>query len=238
MPVREDGDLSRHRPKPRDQPIGAIRHLRGRLTARAPVVKEIPVRSRGENVHGALSFIVAIVPLGQIRFNLRSGSQPRELARLLRALPRAGEHPAKRNGREPTPKRPRLILAARSQGNVRPTGVPARQRPLGFAVSNEVKTLNHVLSADRLYFMSVERMDCRSRRRFEVTLRFAGSRASAGIARLRLALPRSRPGGVGGIDEGFRQALGGGVPPPRAGILVDEEFGASILSHGRASTDT
>ena len=31
------------------------------------------------------------------------------------------------------------------------------------------------------------------------------------------------------IYEGFRQALGHGVPTPRAGILVDEEFGAGIL---------
>jgi myo-inositol catabolism protein IolC len=31
------------------------------------------------------------------------------------------------------------------------------------------------------------------------------------------------------IYEGFRQALGEGVPTPHAGILVDEEFGAGIL---------
>ncbi len=31
------------------------------------------------------------------------------------------------------------------------------------------------------------------------------------------------------IYEGFRQALGRGVPPASAGILVDEEFGADIL---------
>jgi myo-inositol catabolism protein IolC len=31
------------------------------------------------------------------------------------------------------------------------------------------------------------------------------------------------------IYDGFRQALGEGVPTPRAGILVDEEFGAEIL---------
>jgi Uncharacterized protein conserved in bacteria (DUF2090) len=31
------------------------------------------------------------------------------------------------------------------------------------------------------------------------------------------------------IYEGFRQALGEGVPAPHAGILVDEEFGAGIL---------
>ncbi|MEO7158311.1 MAG: DUF2090 domain-containing protein [Vicinamibacterales bacterium] len=36
------------------------------------------------------------------------------------------------------------------------------------------------------------------------------------------------------IYEGFRQALGSGVPTPRAGILVDEEFGAGILRDATA----
>jgi myo-inositol catabolism protein IolC len=36
------------------------------------------------------------------------------------------------------------------------------------------------------------------------------------------------------IYEGFRQALGHGVPTPRAGILVDEEFGAEILRDANA----
>ena len=31
------------------------------------------------------------------------------------------------------------------------------------------------------------------------------------------------------IYDGFRQALGDGVPADRAGILVDEEFGAQVL---------
>ena len=31
------------------------------------------------------------------------------------------------------------------------------------------------------------------------------------------------------IHDGFRQALGNGVPKSRAGILIDEEFGAGIL---------
>lgn len=37
------------------------------------------------------------------------------------------------------------------------------------------------------------------------------------------------------IYEGFRHALGGGLPPARAGILVDEEFGAGILREASAS---
>ena len=35
---------------------------------------------------------------------------------------------------------PRLVLAARRQRNVRTTGMLTGERPLGFAVSNEVKS--------------------------------------------------------------------------------------------------
>lgn len=37
------------------------------------------------------------------------------------------------------------------------------------------------------------------------------------------------------IYDGFRQALGDGVPADRAGILVDEEFGAQVLDDAHAS---
>ena len=37
------------------------------------------------------------------------------------------------------------------------------------------------------------------------------------------------------IYEGFRQALGGDLPISKAGLLVDEEFGAGILHDARAN---
>ena len=37
------------------------------------------------------------------------------------------------------------------------------------------------------------------------------------------------------IYEGFRHALGGDLPTDRAGILLDEEFGAAILRDARAN---
>ena len=91
-----------------------------------------------------------------------------QLTRLSRALPRAGQHVAKRDGPKALPKLQGFVLAARGQRNVRPTGVLAGQRPLGFAVSNEKKALDHLLSVDDPYFTSVERIARSSRRRFEV----------------------------------------------------------------------
>ena len=46
---------------------------------------------------------------------------------------------------------PRPVLAARGHRNVRATGVLAGERPLGFAVSNEVKAREPVLPVDYLF---------------------------------------------------------------------------------------
>jgi hypothetical protein len=66
-------------------------------------------------------------------------------------LPRGGQHTSKLNVPEALSKFQRPILAARDQRNVRATGVPAGERPLGFAVSNEVKAREHVLPVDYLF---------------------------------------------------------------------------------------
>jgi hypothetical protein len=72
------------------------------------------------------------------------------LTRSSHALPRAGQHTSKLDVPEALSKFPRPVLATRSQRNVRAPGVLAGERPLGFAVSNEVNAREHVLPADYL----------------------------------------------------------------------------------------
>jgi hypothetical protein len=60
------------------------------------------------------------------------------LTRSSRALPRVGQHPGKLDVPEARSKFPRPVLPWRGQRNVRATGVLAGERPLGFAVPNEV----------------------------------------------------------------------------------------------------
>ena len=69
MAVREERDVSIQRAEPGDEPVRAVGNLGGHFTARTTVPKEIPVRPRFANVHGVLSFVIAIVPLRQVRFD-------------------------------------------------------------------------------------------------------------------------------------------------------------------------
>ncbi len=139
LAVREKRDVSVQCVKMCDEPISTIGNLCGHFTARTSVPKHIPVRSHFANVHGALSFVIAVVPFRQVRFNLGRRPQPGELTRSSRALPRAGQHTSKLDPPEAWSKFACLVFAMRSQWNVRATGVLAGERPLGFAVSNEVK---------------------------------------------------------------------------------------------------
>jgi hypothetical protein len=77
--------------------------MRGRKFGRAShrvdnLPKENSVQSGSANVHAALSFVIAIVLLRQIRFHLGNGSQPGQGTRQPRALPRAGEHTNETDG--------------------------------------------------------------------------------------------------------------------------------------------
>ena len=75
LAARKERDNAFQRVKTGDEAIGAGGNLRGRFTMWAAIPKYIPVRPSLANIRGALSFVVAIVPLGQVRFNLACGPQ-------------------------------------------------------------------------------------------------------------------------------------------------------------------
>jgi hypothetical protein len=139
LAVREERDVSVYGAKMCDEPIGTVGNLRGHFTMRTAVPKDIPAQSLLANVDGALSFVIAIVPLCQVRLDLGRRPQPGQFTRASRALPRAGQHTGKLDVPKAFSKRARLVLAARGQWNVRAAGVLAGKRPLGSAVSDEVK---------------------------------------------------------------------------------------------------
>jgi hypothetical protein len=117
--------------------------LAGHFTAGTTVAKDIPIRSLFANVRRASSFIVAIVPLGQIRidFNVRirrnQGACP--LGSKTRATEDADEFGATQALIELT----RLFFAMFGQRNIGSTSVLVGDRPDGFAVTNEVKMKSH-----------------------------------------------------------------------------------------------
>ena len=79
MAMREDGNITLQRPEPSNQPICAFGNLGGRFTARTSVSKDIPVWPPLANIYRALSFVVAVVPLRQVRFDFRNFIQPGQL---------------------------------------------------------------------------------------------------------------------------------------------------------------
>ena len=121
------------------QPVSAIRDLLGGFAVRASVSPNVPVRSGFADVDGELSLVIAIVPFLQIRREFRRRRQSGQFACLSRAQARAGENPGESDLTQGRLKLSRHILAMRGQWNIRSAGMPAGDRPLGFAVSNEVK---------------------------------------------------------------------------------------------------
>ena len=72
LAVREERDVAAQSEKTCDEPIGAIGHLRGRLATWTTVSKHIPIWSFLANVRRAPPFVLAIVPFGQVRLDVRT----------------------------------------------------------------------------------------------------------------------------------------------------------------------
>src|ERR1700722_4229559 len=152
--MREKRHVAVQRAKTRDEPIGAVRHLLGLFAIRTAVPKHIPTRSFLANVAGEPAFIVAIVPLSQVRFNLHCRTQRGQLTGSPCTLQRTGEHTSKPDMPEPWDELACFVLTARGQGKVGPTSVLTGPRPLGFTVSDNIEAKSHVCSIGSRYSAS------------------------------------------------------------------------------------
>ena len=144
MTVRKEGDISVQRPESGQETVGAFGNLPGSFPARTPIAKEIPVRAPFANIHGTQSFVVAVIPLREVRVDLGDSAESGQLTSPPRSLSRAGQHLSKLDVPEARSKLLRPLLAALGQWNVCATGMLAGERPLGFAVSNKIKAREHV----------------------------------------------------------------------------------------------
>ena len=117
--------------------IGAGTHFRERLTPRASVAEEIPAWPVIADLGGEPAFIIAIVPLLQIRGDNSNGPEARQLAgppRPLGGLTRTSVNATL----EPSSQRACVVLASLGQGDIGPSRVPAGQRLRRFAVTGQV----------------------------------------------------------------------------------------------------
>ena len=151
MAMREDGNVAFQRPEPGNHPICAFRNLGGRFAAWTSVSKDIPVWPSLANIHRAQSLILAVVPLREVRFNFRKVTKPGQLARSPCTLQGTSEHAAELYSAEPFCQLAGILFALFNQRNVGSTGMLARERPSGFAVSHQKKAREQTRRARHVF---------------------------------------------------------------------------------------
>jgi hypothetical protein len=127
-----------HSGKPCDNPICSPGNLSGRFAAGATVSINHPAGPRLANIRGPLAFVIAVIPLGQVRFDVGPVPKPRQLAGSGGTLPWTGQHAGKYDVMERRCKRARLVLAMPGQWDIGTTGVLTGKRPLGFSMPDKV----------------------------------------------------------------------------------------------------
>lgn len=100
MTVREDGDVTVQNSESSYQLICAVGNFGGLLAARTSVSKNIPVWPDFADIDWALPLVVAVVPLTEVGFDLRTFSQTCQLTCSPCSLQWAGEHVVEAHGME------------------------------------------------------------------------------------------------------------------------------------------
>src|SRR5215470_5018403 len=137
--AREDQDVSVDGAHLRHHPVGAGPDLRGELAARAAVAEEIPVRALGVDVLARAALVAPVVPLEQIRVDLRQIAEAGPLAGVGGALERAGEDPSEVASLETTAQRVGLALACLGQGQIGQARMLAGEGPGRLTVPGKIE---------------------------------------------------------------------------------------------------
>src|ERR1035437_782881 len=138
LAMRKERNVATHRAQFRDDPVGTGGHFGGGLAVGAAVAPDVPVWILLAYIHRPPSFIVAVVPFSQIRFDLARRRESCELAGLARAQPRADADTVAPSLGQTWRKSACFIFAVRGQPEVGAPGVLAGERPRGLAVPNEM----------------------------------------------------------------------------------------------------
>src|SRR5262249_41078613 len=123
---------------PPDRPVGSSPDLVRRLSSRAAVTEQIPVRTLGMDLRAGTAFVRAIIPFEEVGLDDGGGPEAGQLARSARSLQGAREHRRELQSVEPLAEPASLRLAVRGQRDVGSSGVLTRDRPGGLAVPRQV----------------------------------------------------------------------------------------------------
>ena len=151
--VTEDHDGALHRPQAGERPVSTGAHRLDRLTARTAVAEEIPAWTRLANVGRASPLVLAVIPLLQVGIDLGLAAEAGSLARPPGPRARAHQHPGERDPLEPLAEAQGIVLAARGERDVCPTGMLTGACPGGLAMPRHIdrrKRCHHDFSCDAL----------------------------------------------------------------------------------------
>jgi hypothetical protein len=123
LAVREERDLSVQLSKICYEPVGAVGNLSGRFTSGATIAEDIPVGSDLANVHRAPSFVITVVPFGEVWFDFRILTQSNQCASPLCPTTRTAEHMGESGATQSLSKLSRFLFAMFGQRNLCATGV-------------------------------------------------------------------------------------------------------------------
>ena len=150
MCARKEKDVPFDPPHAVDHPVCPCPDLVRGFPARTAVTKQLPVRALREDVGAGTTFVRAVVPFEQVRFDFRRRPEASQLARLDRPLQGAREHRGEPQSRQPLSEPDGLGLAVCRQRQVGHPRVLTRNRPGRLPVPGEVcdrKRVAHGCSA-------------------------------------------------------------------------------------------
>ena len=123
LPVREKRNLSVQLSKICYEPVGTVGDLSRRFTPRATIAEDIPVGVVLADVHCAPTFVITIVPFGEVWFDFSALTQSNQSASHLCPLTWAAEHMDEFCAAQSFSKLARFLFAMFGQRNVCATGV-------------------------------------------------------------------------------------------------------------------
>src|SRR5262249_30072386 len=151
--MTEDHDGALHRPQAGDHPVGTGAHRLDRLAARTAVAEEILAWTRLANVGRASPLVLALLPLLQVGIDLGLAAEAGQLARPPGPREQAHQNPGERDPLEPLAEAQGIVLAARGERDVYPTGMLTGECPGGLAMPRQIylrKRCHHDFSFDAL----------------------------------------------------------------------------------------
>jgi hypothetical protein len=121
--VRKEGDFSIQLSKVRYEPVGTIGDLSRRFTPRATIAEDVPVGAALADVLRAPTFVITIVPFGEVWFDFSALTQSNQSASHLCPLTWAAEHMDEFCAAQSFSKLARFLFAMFGQRNVCATGM-------------------------------------------------------------------------------------------------------------------